>query len=194
MTRFACPHCGSGLRRTRGRPREIQCPRCRFLLFDYPRPCAGMVVVKEDTVLLLRRGHSPRRGFLDVPGGFVEAGEPIEAAARRELREETGLTIGRVLPLGFYWDRYFIRGFGFFPTMNFYFIGRWRSGEPLAGDDAARAEWVPVARLGRLGAAPAWKHMATLFRDVKKRMSRGARVVRRRGGSMWVSPPGSPRR
>ncbi len=132
-----------------------------------------MVVVRGDAVLLLRRGHSPKRGWLDIPGGFMEANEEIEAAARRELREETGLRVGRARWLGFYWDRYYLRGFGHFPTMNFYYLARWRSGEPKAADDAASAEWVPIAKLGSGNARHAWKHMARVFRDVKQRV-RGA--------------------
>jgi ADP-ribose pyrophosphatase YjhB (NUDIX family) len=147
---------------------ELACARCRYLIFDYPRLCAGAIVVKRDQVLVLRRGHEPRRGMLDVPGGFVEAGEALEASARRELREETGLTVGKMHVLGNYWDRYFIRGYGHFPTFNAYWIARWRRGEPVAGDDAATAEWVPLASLGRRGHAFAWKHMTELFADVRR--------------------------
>ncbi|MEK7329623.1 MAG: NUDIX domain-containing protein [Candidatus Eisenbacteria bacterium] len=180
MTSFPCARCGRPIRRTaRGEPRKLRCPRCRYLIYDYPRVAAGMVVVKDGAVLLLRRAHPPRRGCLDIPGGFVDAGESIEGAARRELREETGLTVGKVGWLGFYWDRYYIRGFGYFPTMNFYYLARWRSGAPRAADDAASAEWVPVARLGRTGARFAWKHMADVFREVRKR-ARDGRVTRRR--------------
>jgi ADP-ribose pyrophosphatase YjhB (NUDIX family) len=114
------------------------------------------------------RGHQPRRGYLDTPGGFIDAGEDVEAAARRELFEETGLRVARCRPLGFYWDRYHLRGFGYFPTMNFYFLASWRSGEPRAADDAASAEWMPIARLGRSGARYAWRHMHALFRDLRK--------------------------
>lgn len=163
------------------RPPKLRCPRCRYLIYDYPRPCAGMLVVKGDTVLLLRRAAEPRRGCLDIPGGFMDADESIEAAARRELREETGLRVGRLESLGYYWDRYYLRGFGYFPTMNFYFLARWRSGTPRAADDAASVEWVPLSRLGRrlkggeggaAGARLAWKHMPAVFRELKRRVRR----------------------
>jgi ADP-ribose pyrophosphatase YjhB (NUDIX family) len=147
-------------------------------MYDYPRAAAGLLVVKGPDVLLLRRAHPPRIGYLDVPGGFMEAGESIEGCARRELREETGLTLGRVEPLGFYWDEYSLRGFGRFPTMNWYFVGRWRSGTPLAADDAAGAEWIPVATLSSLARSYSWRHMRALFADLRawrRRNSPGAR-------------------
>ncbi len=167
---FPCARCGRPMRRRRNvaaRRDELACARCQYLIFDYPRLCAGAIVVKGKQVLVLRRGHEPRRGKLDVPGGFVETGEDLEASARRELREETGLEVGRMHTLGTYWDRYFIRGYGHFPTFNVYWIARWRRGEPVAGDDAANAEWVPLASLGRRGNAFAWRHMTALFADVK---------------------------
>ena len=124
-------------------------------------------------VLVLRRGHRPRRGYLDIPGGFVDAREDLEVAARRELREETGLSLGKIELLGYYWDQYHLRGFGYFPTMNFYYLGRWKSGTPEPADDAAAAEWMPVASLGRYRFRYAWRHMSHVFRDLKRRL--GAR-------------------
>ena len=138
------------------------------MIYDYPRSAAGMLVVKADQVLLLERAHAPRVGYLDVPGGFMEAGETLEGGARRELKEETGLTLGRVDTLGFYWDTYFIKGFGRFPVMNFYFVGRWRRGEPVAADDAASAAWVPLGSLSRLRPRFAWAHMTPLLKDLAR--------------------------
>lgn len=138
------------------------------MIYDYPRAAAGVLVVKRGHVLLLERADPPRKGFLDVPGGFIEAGESIEGAARRELSEETGLTLGRVESLGFFWDTYFIRGFGRFPVMNFYFVGHWRRGEPKPADDAATAAWLPIGPLERLRKRFAWAHMTPLFHDLSR--------------------------
>jgi ADP-ribose pyrophosphatase YjhB (NUDIX family) len=166
---FPCLRCGRPVSRrpaTRTRPKHIECPRCRYVIYDYPRTAAGVLVVKGDSVLLLRRAHRPRIGYLDVPGGFLEANESIEGGARRELREETGLTMGPLSLLAFYWDEYSLRGFGRFPTMNWYYVGRWRRGAAVAADDAASAEWIPLARLASLRSRFSWKHMPALFRDL----------------------------
>ena len=143
------------------------------MIYDYPRTACGMLVLKQGRVLLLERAHAPRIGHLDVPGGFIEPGEGLEAAARRELREETGLRVGRAEWLGFYWDTYFIRGFGRFPVMNFYFAAQWRSGEPRAADDAASAAWVPMGSLSRLRKRFAWAHMTPLMHDFARWAKRG---------------------
>jgi hypothetical protein len=57
--------------------------------------------------------------------------------------------------------------------MNFYYLARWRSGEPRAADDAASAEWVPIAQLGQRSARLAWAHMARVFADLRRANSPG---------------------
>jgi ADP-ribose pyrophosphatase YjhB (NUDIX family) len=63
---------------------------------EYPaRPICGVGVVvrKDDAVLLIQRGNPPRRGDWGLPGGAVELGESLRDAARREVREECGIEI-----------------------------------------------------------------------------------------------------
>tara|TARA_Y100001934_G_C12115549_1_gene660613 strand:- start:189 stop:641 length:453 start_codon:yes stop_codon:yes gene_type:complete len=62
----------------------------------YPtRPIVGVgtVVMDSDMVLMIKRGKPPRQGSWSLPGGAQELGETIREAARREVREETGLQI-----------------------------------------------------------------------------------------------------
>lgn len=71
-------------------------PRRRKHCYDYPRPAVtvDVVIVTREArprVLLIRRKHKPFAGYWAIPGGFVDEGESLEAAARRELLEETGV-------------------------------------------------------------------------------------------------------
>src|SRR3989304_4831608 len=58
-----------------------------------PRVAVGVVVVKNSSVLLVKRGREPSKGLWSVPGGLIELGETLEDAAQREVREETGINV-----------------------------------------------------------------------------------------------------
>jgi len=89
-------------------------------------------------LLLIKRGHAPFKGRYALPGGFVDFGETVEAAALRELREETGLK-GRILAqVGVYSDpKRDPRGH----SVSVAFLVETK-GAPKGGDDAASAEFV----------------------------------------------------
>ena len=121
-------------------------------------------------------GPYNRRAPWSIPKGRTNPGEDLEAAARRELFEETGLSVGRASLLGQYWDRYDLPGFGAFPTLNHYWLARWRSGTPRAADDAAEAHWVPLEEVRRpsLQRRFAWAHMREVMHDLMRDPKRGA--------------------
>ena len=90
-------------------------------------------------VLLIERGHPPFQGCLALPGGFVDEGETVEDACRRELLEETGVRAGKLTLVGVYSKP------GRDPrgsTVTVAFLTRVRSLKVEAGDDAAAARWV----------------------------------------------------
>ena len=75
-----------------GRDRE-QCPACGIVAYRNPTPVTLTVVEHENKLLLIRRAVSPLKGYWAPPGGYVECGESVTDAARREVREETELDI-----------------------------------------------------------------------------------------------------
>ena len=100
-----------------------------------------VVFDNEGRLLLIRRKNAPFKGKFALPGGFVEYGESTEAAARRELHEETRLKIGRQLHLvGVYSDpKRDPRGH----TISVAYVAvAARSARVRGGDDAASAEFV----------------------------------------------------
>jgi 8-oxo-dGTP diphosphatase len=106
-----------------------------------PVPCVGVVCLRGDAVLLIRRGRPPKQGEWSLPGGRIEAGERAVDAALRELHEETGVE-AEITGLVDVVD-------GVFPEAARHYVlidyaARWLSGEPVAGDDAADARFVAL--------------------------------------------------
>jgi mutator protein MutT len=105
-----------------------------------PEVCVGAVAVDNERLLLVRRGRGMAAGLWSVPGGRVEAGETLAEAVVRELAEETGLEgvcdrfLGWVERVGD--DHHFV-------ILDFV-VEVLEGGDPVAGDDAAEAQWVPL--------------------------------------------------
>jgi ADP-ribose pyrophosphatase YjhB (NUDIX family) len=117
----------------------------------YPaRPLVGIgvVVLRNVEVLLIRRGRPPAEGEWALPGGAQKLGETAEQAARRELAEETGLSVG-ALHLAGHVDSIHRDAEGriayHYTILDF--CARYAGGEPRAGGDAAALTWANCARL-----------------------------------------------
>jgi len=112
-----------------------------------PVPAVGVVCLRGDEVLLIRRGNPPRRGEWSLPGGRIEPGERAVDTALRELREETGVE-AEITGLLDVVD-------GVFPEAGRHYVlidyaARWLSGEPVAADDALEARFVALDRIETL--------------------------------------------
>ncbi len=116
---------------------------------DHPIPGVGVAVVSGGRLLLVKRGREPGAGLWAVPGGKVERGERQVDAARREVREETGLevAIGDVLWVG---DSI---GPGDPPQWHFTLVdfrATLVGGKLSPHDDAADARWFTIEEARRL--------------------------------------------
>jgi len=82
-----CPRCGAPA--VIDFPRSLACPACGYRAYSNPKPVACVIPTDDDgRVWLLRRAFAPGAELWTFPGGFVELGESVEDAARRELDEE----------------------------------------------------------------------------------------------------------
>jgi 8-oxo-dGTP diphosphatase len=118
-----------------------------------PTPAVGVVCLRASEVLLIRRGKPPRAGEWSLPGGRVEWGETVRAAALRELYEETGVE-AEIVALIDVVDGLFDAHKG--PELGRHYLlvdfaARWRAGEPLASDDALEARFFTLEAVRALG-------------------------------------------
>jgi 8-oxo-dGTP diphosphatase len=121
---------------------------------EYPlRPLigVGVVVWHGERVLLIRRGKSPRVGQWSLPGGALELGETVAAAARREVLEETGLAVevGEVLAVVDLIEREGERVRYHYTLVDFSAEAPGPDLRP--GGDAADARWFSLEQIERLG-------------------------------------------
>jgi len=113
-----------------------------------PIPAVIAVLVRNSEVLLVRRAHRPDAGKWGFPGGKMELGESVREAAVRELYEETQVSAEACESF----TTLDVFDFDSDGSLRQQFIlvavlCRWLSGEPIAGDDALDARWLPVSAL-----------------------------------------------
>jgi len=109
-----------------------------------PAPTVDVILQKDSNILLVKRKKDPFKDHLALPGGFVNEGEKVEDAVKREAAEETSLEVEPIDILGVYSD------LGRDPRghiLSIVFVGTILSGEPRAGDDSQDVEWVNLDEL-----------------------------------------------
>jgi len=103
----------------------------------------GAVVFRGQDVLLIKRGKPPMLGLWSIPGGGLEYGESIKNGVIREVREETGCEI-EITDLIDVFEAIHASEPHVPHTVMIDYAAEWISGEPIAGDDAAEAEFVAL--------------------------------------------------
>ena len=118
---------------------------------EYPsRPFCGVGVVvrRDDHVLLVQRGNPPRRGDWGIPGGVVELGETLREAAQREIREECGIEV----QVGELLDTFEVMQRDDVGRLQYHYViidfaAEYISGDVHAASDVLDARWVTVRDL-----------------------------------------------
>jgi 8-oxo-dGTP diphosphatase len=114
----------------------------------YPVPAVGAIILRDDEILLIKRGAEPALGKWSIPGGSVEMGETLRQAVRREVKEETNLDV-EVGELAGITDL-IVKSDGVL-TWHYVLINYFATttdGEPVAATDVSECRWVRLSDLG----------------------------------------------
>ena len=147
------------------------CSNCGRSGYRNPSPTAGAAIVRDGRVLLTVRARDPYKGKIDVPGGFLKAGETALEGLRREVAEELGVEIDVSMEDCVQAEphRYGDDGPS---TLALGFHARLVSGEPVAADDVADLVWAEGSELDDLDFA--WSHDRDLARKALEAERKGA--------------------
>jgi len=159
-----CPKC-DGLLKQRlilqeDRPRLI-CKECSFIFYINPTPAAGVILLKDNKIVLVKRKYEPKRGQWSLPAGFLEYDETVQQTAIREAKEETNLDVRLNGLFGVYsaYDD---------PRKQVVLIvyrGEIISGDLKPGDDAEDVKFFPLDDLPEEIAFGCHRHVLNLVRQ-----------------------------
>ena len=137
-----CPKCGSSHFAPAGE-KSKRCENCGFEYFLNPSAAvAAFIVNAKGELLVERRKHEPAKGMLDLPGGFCDVEETAEQGLRREIMEETSLTLASAEYIFSQPNVYRYSGFDV-RTLDLFFLCKAEDESCLkAADDAAECFWV----------------------------------------------------
>ncbi len=141
-----CPRCGEPLQADGGPGGRPACDACGYVQWSDPKLAAGVVVEHDGRVLLVRRNHEPMYGRWSFPSGYVDRGEAVEDAARREVLEETAVEVAIDRLLGVYSS-------AGEPVVFIAYAGHSTSGVPAAGPEAIEFGLFPADALPELAFA-----------------------------------------
>ena len=130
-----CPVCGGNLGHLTLKaqePQRLVCSQCDYIFYLDPKVVACSIVEMNGGIVLLKRDIDPQRGKWVLPGGYVDRGEQVSAAAIRETEEECGLRtrIKRLLGVYSYPGR----------AAVVVYVAEFLSGDLVAADESQEAE------------------------------------------------------
>lgn len=122
---------------------------------DRPRLAVGALVIHDQRVLLVKRGKPPAHGQWAIPGGSVELGETLQAAAEREILEETGVRVQAKAVI--YTFEHISRDENGRPRFHYVIVdlaAEYVGGVPVACDDVTDVCWVSTLEVADLNVNP----------------------------------------
>jgi len=150
MKKVHCLKCGAPTKKT-GVNLHI-CPRCDFHYYENPRPTNAVIFENEKKeILLVKRAHPPKKGYWDLPGGFAGFNETFEEGAKREIKEELGISISKLRYIHSYHNLYLYKGI-YYHTLCVTFASQLPSQTITPKDDVAsirffRRDAIPFERI-----------------------------------------------
>ena len=154
-----CPADGTGLEEPRPSG-GARCPSCGRSWYRNSTPAVGAAIVRDGKALVTVRAGEPEKGRIDLPGGFLEAGEHPEEGIVREAKEELGVEIELVGPPillathTYGSNETYVLAIGFRANIV--------EGEPDSTDDVADTRWVALDELDDVDFA--WEHDREMVR------------------------------
>ena len=131
-----CPRCAAPNPEIK-EERCLVCLHCDLTFYFNTAAAAGAFILYEDQVILCERARAPKKGLIDIPGGFIEPGETVEEGLRREIYEEIHVDVGPLHYLGSAPNFYPYRDVPY-QTADLFFVAPLASLEGLkAQDDVA---------------------------------------------------------
>lgn len=160
-----CPQCKSDLKADSDH--YFHCVTCGFYFYVNPIPCNAVIVENKDgEILLVKRKYDPKKGFWDVPGGFITTGETVEESIQRELNEELGAEVQNLKYFATFPDRYMYKNLNYF-TLGIVFTGTITNEKLKANDDVEEIKFfkkneIPYERIAFTSVAAGLKRYANV--------------------------------
>ena len=136
-----CPGCGS-LRLNWPSSKNFECADCGFTLYLNIASAVGVIIECQGKILFGIRKNEPKKGMLDLPGGFVDPDETAEDGARREVREELGIDVGELKYFCSFPNRYLYRGIEYHTLDLIFLLQMDKQPDARAADDLEGFIWV----------------------------------------------------